>query len=57
MLGIDRARELPLEGIDIGPADEGAVADHVRDRAVDLGLDGLVLKLQVCERHRHRSSF
>ena len=49
--------EFALEGIDIGPADEGVVADHGGDCAVDLALDGLILKLQICEGHRHRSSF
>ena len=52
----DRRGEFPLERIDIGPADEGVVADHGGDRAVDLALDGLVLQLQIREGHRHRSS-
>ena len=33
MLDVDRAGEFPLEGIDIGPADEGVVADDGGDRA------------------------
>jgi len=50
------ARKLLLEGVDIGAADEGAVADDGCDRAVDLALDVLILKLQVGHRHRHRTS-
>src|SRR4051812_15139340 len=56
MCGFYRLRELLLERIDIGPADEGVVTDHRGDRAVDLGLDSLILQLQISERHRHTLS-
>src|SRR6185312_12907655 len=56
VFGVDGACEFSLESVDIGPPDKSVVADHVGDRAVDLALDVLVLELQVCERHRHRSS-
>ncbi len=49
--------EFPLERIDIGSADERVVADHGGDRAVDLALDGLILKLQIGEGYRHPSIF
>ncbi len=49
--------EFPLEGVDIGPANERIVADDGGDRAVDLALDGLILQLQIGEGYRHRSSF
>ena len=57
MLDVDGRGEFPLEGIDIGPADEGVVADDGGDRAVDLALDGLILQLQIRKGHRHRIVF
>ena len=34
MLDVYGSGELPLEGIDVGPANEGVVADDGRNRAV-----------------------
>ena len=53
VLDVHGAGEFALERIDIGSADERVVADHGGDRGVDLALDGLILKLQICEGYRH----
>src|SRR4051794_17838444 len=56
VLDVDGASELLLESIDVRSAYESIVADNASDSVVDLGLDGLVLKLQIGVRHGHRSS-
>ena len=56
VLDLGHGGEFPLEGVDIGTANEGIVADDRGDRAVDLALDGLILQLQIRKRYRHRSS-
>ena len=47
-------REGLLERLDVRAADEGGLLEHGGDRGVDLGLDGLVLRLQIYERNVHR---
>ena len=46
-------REGLLERLDERAADEGGLLDHGGDRRVDLGFDGLVLRLQIDKRNVH----
>ena len=55
MLDIHRVGKFPFERVDIWSANERIVANDSGDRGIDLALDGLVLKLQIGEGHRHRS--
>jgi hypothetical protein len=57
MLDLGGARELPLESIDIGAADESVVTDDGGHCAIDLTLDGLILELQIGKGDGHRRSF
>jgi hypothetical protein len=54
VFGVNGFGELALEGVDKGSADEGVVADHIGDGAVDLAFDGLILQLQVSEGYGHQ---
>ena len=54
MLDLDSTSEFPLEGIDMGPANEGVVGDDGGNGAVNLVLDALVLQLQIGEGNQHR---
>jgi hypothetical protein len=53
MPDISSVGKLPFEGIDERPANESVVADNGCDCGVDLGPDGLILKLQIRKRYRH----
>src|SRR5260370_6783275 len=56
MLDLRRLGKLRFECVDVRSANERVVADYGCDSAVDLALDGLILKLQIGEGHRHRTS-
>ena len=53
VLDAELLREGLLEALDVLAADEGGLADDGLDGGVDLGLDGLVLGLEVDEGHVH----